>query len=244
MSIELVVSTRQLTKTFSGTEVIRGCSISVEKGTIYGFVGKNGAGKTTIIKILLGLLKPTTGEVAVLGLNPAQNNLEVLRRTGSLVETPVFYEHLSAVSNLQIHLEYMGEDNTNIEEILKMVGLVNVGTQPVSTFSLGMRQRLGIARALAHKPELLILDEPVNGLDPVGIKEMRELFLCLAKQKGITILLSSHILSEVEQIADRIGFIVDGIVVQETSPAKIRENDPAGLEDYFMQIVNGGKVNE
>lgn len=244
MSNELAVSTRQLTKTFSGTEVIRGCNISVEKGTIYGFVGKNGAGKTTVIKILLGLLKPTTGEAAVLGLNPAENNLEVLRRTGSLVETPIFYEHLSAASNLQIHLEYMGVGDTSLEEILKMVGLVNVGTQPVSTFSLGMRQRLGIARALVHKPELLILDEPVNGLDPVGIKEMRELFLYLAKQKGITILLSSHILSEVEQIADRIGFIVDGIVVQEISPLEISENYPAGLEDYFMQLVNGGKVNE
>lgn len=244
MSNELAVSTRQLTKTFSGAEVIRGCNISVEKGAIYGFVGKNGAGKTTVIKILLGLLKPTTGEAAVLGLNPAENNLEVLRRTGSLVETPIFYEHLSAASNLQIHLEYMGVGDTNLEEILKMVGLVNVGTQPVSTFSLGMRQRLGIARALVHKPELLILDEPVNGLDPVGIKEMRELFLYLAKQKGITILLSSHILSEVEQIADRIGFIVDGIVVQEISPLEISENYPAGLEDYFMQLVNGGKVNE
>lgn len=244
MSNELAVSTRQLTKTFSGAEVIRGCNISVEKGTIYGFVGKNGAGKTTVIKILLGLLKPTTGEAAVLGLNPAENNLEVLRRTGSLVETPIFYENLSAASNLQIHLEYMGVGDTNLEEILKMVGLVNVGTQPVSTFSLGMRQRLGIARALVHKPELLILDEPVNGLDPVGIKEMRELFLYLAKQKGITILLSSHILSEVEQIADRIGFIVDGIVVQEISPLEISENYPAGLEDYFMQLVNGGKVNE
>lgn len=244
MSNELAVSTRQLTKTFSGTEVIRGCNMSVEKGTIYGFVGKNGAGKTTVIKILLGLLKPTTGEAAVLGLNPAKNNLEVLRRTGSLVETPIFYEHLSAANNLQIHLEYMGVGDTDIEQILKMVGLVNVGTQPVSTFSLGMRQRLGIARALVHKPELLILDEPINGLDPVGIKEMRELFLCLAKQKGITILLSSHILSEVEQIADRIGFIVDGIVVQEISPLEIRESYPAGLEDYFMQIVNGGKANE
>lgn len=244
MSNELDILTTQLTKTFNGTEVIRGCNISVEKGTIYGFIGKNGAGKTTVIKMLLGLLKPTTGEVTVLGLNPAKNNLEVLRYTGSLVETPVFYEHLSATSNLQIHLEYMGVEDTNIEEILKMVGLINVGTQPVSTFSLGMRQRLGIARALSHKPKLLILDEPINGLDPVGIKEMRELFLYLAKQKGITILLSSHILSEVEQIADKIGFIVDGIVVQEISPAKIRENNPAGLEDYFMQIVSGGKVNE
>ena len=176
MSNELAISTKQLTKTFNGKEVIRGCNISVEKGTIYGFIGKNGAGKTTIIKTLLGLLKPTTGEVTVLGFNPVKNNLEVLRHTGSLVETPIFYEHLSAASNLQIHLEYMGMDNTNIEDVLNMVGLVNAGAQPVSSFSLGMRQRLGIARALVHKPELLILDEPINGLDPVGIKEMRELF--------------------------------------------------------------------
>jgi len=190
---------------------------------------------------LLGLLKPTTGEVTVLGLNPVKNNLEVLRHTGSLVETPIFYEHLSAANNLQIHLEYMGIENTNIEDILEMVGLVNTGMQPVSTFSLGMRQRLGIARALVHKPELLILDEPVNGLDPVGIKEMRELFIYLTKQKGITILLSSHILSEVEQIADKVGFIVDGMVTHEISPAEIKENYPAGLEDYFMQIVKEKK---
>lgn len=181
MSNELAISTKQLTKTFNGKEVIRGCNISVEKGTIYGFIGKNGAGKTTIIKTLLGLLKPTTGEVTVLGFNPVKNNLEVLRHTGSLVETPIFYEHLSAASNLQIHLEYMGMDNTNIEDVLNMVGLVNAGAQPVSSFSLGMRQRLGIARALVHKPELLILDEPINGLDPVGIKEMRELFFMPCK---------------------------------------------------------------
>lgn len=241
MDKELAVSIKQLTKTFNGKEVIRGCNISVEKGTIYGFIGRNGAGKTTIIKILLGLLKPTTGEVTVLGLNPVKNNLEVLRHTGSLVETLIFYEHLSAANNLQIHLEYMGIENTNIEDILEMVGLVNTGMQPVSTFSLGMRQRLGIARALVHKPELLILDEPVNGLDPVGIKEMRELFIYLTKQKGITILLSSHILSEVEQIADKVGFIVDGMVTHEISPAEIKENYPAGLEDYFMQIVKEKK---
>lgn len=244
MSSELAVSTKQLTKIFNGREVIRGCNMTVEKGSIYGFVGKNGAGKTTVIKMLLGLLKPTTGEAAVLNLNPAKDNLEILRRTGSLIETPIFYEHLSAFSNLQIHLGYMGMKDINIEDILKMVGLANAGTQPVSTFSLGMRQRLGIARAFIHKPELLILDEPINGLDPVGINEMRGLFVHLAKQEGITILLSSHILSELEQIADKIGFIVDGIIEHEVSPAEIKQNYPKGLEDYFMQIVNGGNTNE
>ena len=205
MSNELAISTKQLTKTFNEKEVIRGCNISVGKGTIYGFIGKNGAGKTTIIKTLLGLLKPTTGEVTVLGFNPVKNNLEVLRHTGSLVETPIFYEHLSASSNLQIHLEYMGVDNTNIEDVLNMVGLVNAGAQPVSSFSLGMRQRLGIARALVHKPELLILDEPINGLDPVGIKEMRELFLCLAKQKGITILCKLQMEEKVNEQTNSVG---------------------------------------
>lgn len=244
MSNELAVSTKQLTKIFNGREVIRGCNMAIEKGSIYGFVGKNGAGKTTVIKLLLGLLKPTTGEVTVLNLNPAKDNLEILRRTGSLIESPIFYEHLSAFNNLQMHLGYMGMKDTNIEDILKMVGLANVGTQPVSTFSLGMRQRLGIARAFIHKPELLILDEPINGLDPVGINEMRRLFVYLAKQEGITILLSSHILSELEQIADKIGFIVDGIIEHEVNPAEIKKDYPKGLEDYFMQIVNGGNANE
>lgn len=171
MNTELAVSTKQLTKAFNGKEVIRDCTMSVPKGTIYGFVGKNGAGKTTVLKILLGLLKPSMGEATVLGMDSVKNNLDILKRTGSLIETPIFYEHLSATENLQIHLDYMGITNADIAGTLEMVGLPNVGTQSVSTFSLGMRQRLGIARSLVHKPELLILDEPINGLDPVGIKE-------------------------------------------------------------------------
>lgn len=174
MSYELAISTKRLAKTFNGKEVIRSCSMSVEKGTIYGFVGKNGAGKTTVIKMLLGLLKPTAGEATVLGLDAIKDHLEIVRRTGSLVETPVFYEHLSALDNLEIHLGYINMQEVNPENVMEIVGLSNVGAQPVSTFSLGMRQRLGIARALVHKPELLILDEPINGLDPVGIKEKME----------------------------------------------------------------------
>ncbi len=243
MNTELVVSTKQLAKAFHGKEVIHDCTMSVERGTIYGFLGKNGAGKTTVFKILLGLLKPSMGEVTVLGMDSVKNNLDILKRTGSLIETPLFYEHLSAAENLQIHLDYMGITNADIDETLAMVGLPKVGAQPVSTFSLGMRQRLGIARALIHKPELLILDEPVNGLDPVGIKEMRELF-CNMKQTGITILLSSHILSEIEQTADRIGIIVDGTVIQEITPQEIKEQYAGGIEDYFMTVVNGGKGNE
>lgn len=244
MNTELAVSTKQLTKAFNGKEVIRDCTMSVPKGTIYGFAGKNGAGKTTVLKILLGLLKPSMGEATVLGMDSVKNNLDILKRTGSLIETPIFYEHLSATENLQIHLDYMGITNADIAGTLEMVGLPNVGTQSVSTFSLGMRQRLGIVRSLVHKPELLILDEPINGLDPVGIKEMRELFCNLVEQKNITILLSSHILSEIEQTADRIGVIVDGTVVQEISPQEIKKQYPNGMEDYFMTITNGGKTNE
>lgn len=165
MQHEFVVQTKNLCKAFAGKEVIHDCTMSVMRGTIYGFLGKNGAGKTTVFKILLGLLKPTMGEVSVLGMDSCKNNLEILRRTGSMIETPIFYEHLSAMNNLQLHLDYMEVKEANITETLKMVGLSNVGTGAVSTFSLGMRGRLAIARAIVHKPELLILDESVNGLE-------------------------------------------------------------------------------
>ncbi|MCQ4637574.1 ATP-binding cassette domain-containing protein [Anaerovorax odorimutans] len=244
MATALAVQTKNLCKTFNGKEVIKNCNMSVESGTIYGFLGKNGAGKTTVFKLLLGLLKPTMGQATVLGMDSVQNNLEILKRTGSLIETPVFYEHLSAFDNLQIHLEYMNSPCTDIKDTLEAVGLFNVGTQPVSAFSLGMRQRLGIARAIIHRPDLLILDEPINGLDPVGIREMRGLFKRLANQEGLTILLSSHILSEIEQIADRIGILAEGSILQEISPQEIKEKYPSGMEDYFMSITNGGVLNE
>lgn len=244
MSTNIAVQTRNLVKTFAGKEIIHDCTMSVEQGTIYGFLGKNGAGKTTVFKILLGLLQPTMGEATVLGMDSRKNSLDILKRTGSLIETPIFYEHLSAFDNLKLHLAYMGTPNADIDGTLKLVGLAGVGTGAVSTFSLGMRQRLAIARAVVHKPELLILDEPVNGLDPVGIKEMRELFCKLVQQEKITILLSSHILSEIEQTADRIGVIVDGAVVQEISPQEIKKQYPNGIEDYFMAITNGGANHE
>lgn len=241
---DLAVETKSLFKVFDSKEVIRYCSMSVERGTIYGFLGKNGAGKTTVFKILLGLLKPTMGEAIVLGMDSVKNNLDILKRTGSLIETPIFYEHLSAAENLRIHLDYMGITNADVTGALELVGLTNTGTQAVSTFSLGMRQRLGIARALTHQPELLILDEPTNGLDPAGIKQMRELFLNLVKERGLTILLSSHILSEIEQIADRIGVLAAGRVVEEIDTKELRKQYPNDLEKYFMDMTNGGKTNE
>lgn len=237
---QIVISASNLTKTFLGKEVIRNCTFSVERGSIYGFLGRNGAGKTTVLKLLLGLLKPSAGTASVLGLDSVRDNEAILRRTGSLIETPIFYEHLSAADNLRLHLAYMGIEDTDVEPMLCRVGLPGTGSQPVSAFSLGMRQRLAIARAIIHRPEVLILDEPVNGLDPVGMKEMRILFRRLVQEEEMTILMSSHLLSEIEQIADRVGVIADGTVVQEAEMADIRKQHPSDMEDYFISLIQGG----
>lgn len=244
MSNNLVIETKKLTKTFHGKEVIKCCNMGVEEGTVYGFLGANGAGKTTVFKLLSGLLTPTMGKVLVLGMDVVSERTKLLSEIGTLIETPVFYEHLSATENLKIHLAYMGKEGEDIADILSKVGLDDTGIQPVSTFSLGMRQRLAIARAIVHKPKLLILDEPINGLDPMGIREMRDLFLNLVKIQGMTLLISSHILTEIEHIADTIGVIVKGTIVKELSLAKVKAEYPSGLEDYFMDIMAGRKENE
>lgn len=235
-----IISASNLTKAFSGKEVIRNCTFSVKQGSIYGFLGRNGAGKTTVLKLLLGLLKPSAGTASVLGLDSVRDHEAILRRTGSMIEAPLFYEHLSAADHLRLHLAYMGMEDADVEPALCRVGLPGTGSQPVSTFSLGMRQRLAIARAIIHRPEVLILDEPVNSLDPVGMKEMRILFRRLVEEEGMTILMSSHLLSEIEQIADRVGVIADGTVVQEAEMADIRKQHPSDMEDYFISLIQGG----
>lgn len=237
---QIVISTSNLAKTFAGKAVIRNCTFSVERGSIYGFLGRNGAGKTTVLKLLLGLLKPSVGTAAVLGLDSARDNEAILRRTGNLIETPVFYEHLPAADNLRLHLAYMGIEEADVEPALCRVGLPGTGSQPVSTFSLGMRQRLAIARAIIHRPEVLILDEPVNGLDPVGMKEMRILFRRLVQEEGMTILMSSHLLPEIEQIADHLGIIADGTIVGEAEMTDLRKRHPSDLEDYLISLIQGG----
>lgn len=234
------IRTENLIKTFSGIEVIKGCNINVPKGCIYGLLGENGSGKTTIFKLLLGFLTPTAGKAEILDMDITSCRNEILRNVGSIIEVPEFYEHLSAIENLEIHLSYMGVQGLDISDVLEMVGLNATNNQPVSKFSLGMRQRLGIARAVVHKPKLLILDEPINGLDPMGIRQMRELFLKLKNNYGITILISSHILSEIEHIADTIGVIVNGIIVEEVAMSVVKERFPDGLEDYFFDIMSGG----
>ena len=239
MNKSLAVQTKKLTKDFPGNEAVKNCSINVERGTIYGLLGPNGAGKTTLFKIISGLLTPTMGNAQVLGKDIVSERDIILSEIGTIIETPIFYEHLSAAKNLGIHLAYMKKKPEDIDTVLSKVGLSNTGVQPVSKFSLGMRQRLAIARAIIHKPQLLILDEPINGLDPMGIREMRDFFIALVKEQNMTLLISSHILTEIEHIADTIGIIKDGTIVREVSMAKLKSESPSGLEDYFMDIMTG-----
>jgi len=240
MEKNFAVKTKKLTKCFETNEIIKGCDMEVEIGSIYGLLGANGVGKTTIFKLLTGLLSPTAGSVEVLGADIQSNRNTVLHQIGSLIETPVFYEHLSAEQNLEIHLAYMDTAGIGIRTVLDMVGLGKTGEKPVSKYSLGMRQRLAIARAIIHQPKLLILDEPMNGLDPMGIREIRELFLELVKKQNMTILLSSHILSEVEHVADVVGVIVSGKLAREVRLEQLNIQGYDSLEDYFFEIMKGG----
>ena len=224
-----MVQVREVVKVFDGKEVLRHLNMSVERGTIYGLLGANGAGKSTTFKLISGLLQPNTGAIQFDGEEIQVQDRKFLKEMGILIETPVFYEHLSARENLEIHLAYM-----------QMVGLADTGKKPVSKFSLGMKQRLAIARAISHSPKLLVLDEPVNGLDPMGIRQMRELFLALVKDYDMTVLISSHILSEIEYIADRVGVLVNGSIAREVPMSEVREICPEGLEDYFVNIMSGG----
>lgn len=238
--IEEAVLTKGLTKSYQGRTVLKDLNLSVKVGTVFGLLGANGAGKTTTFKMITGLLRPDSGEIIFSGTSVSGQDKEFLREMGILIETPVFYEHLSARENLELHLQYMGCGVDKVEEVLNRAGLQNTGRQPVSKFSLGMRQRLAIARAISHEPKLLVLDEPVNGLDPVGIRQMRELFLSLARESGMALLISSHILSEIEHVADWVGVLADGSIAKEVSMAQVRKDCPEGLEDYFFNIMRGG----
>lgn len=222
-----IIRTNNLTKVYKGKEVVSNVSMNVKKGEIYGFLGPNGAGKTTIMKMLTNLIKPTSGGVEIFGEKLTDHSYEILKRMGSIIEYPVFYDALTARENLELHCEYMGYyDHKAIDSVLDLVKLKNIDHKSVKEFSLGMKQRLGIARAIITKPELLILDEPINGLDPVGIKELRDLFHMLCHEYGMTLLISSHILGEIEQIVDTIGVISEGKLLKEVSIAEIhRENE-------------------
>ena len=172
-----ILQTNQLTKTIDGRDLVKNVSIHVKKGEIYGFLGPNGAGKTTVMKMITNLWKPTEGEVMLFGEKLTPTSYEVLKRMGSMIEFPSFYDHMSGKDNLKLHTEYMGYYMPgSVENTMDMLGLSEAAEKPVKSYSLGMKQRLGIARAILCKPELLVLDEPTNGLDPVGMKQLRDLF--------------------------------------------------------------------
>ena len=214
--VDYVIETNQLSKIYYNKRVVDSLNMHVEKGRIYGLLGKNGAGKTTTMCMLLNLTYPTSGEIFLFGKNPKKYSKEIYSKIGSIIETPGFYENLTAYENLKIIAKIRGDfDPYRISSVLRMVNLDEDKSKKFKDFSLGMKQRLGIAASIMHSPELLILDEPINGLDPFGIKEIRTLLKRLSHEFGITILISSHILSEIENIADVIGFMDHGVLIEE-----------------------------
>ncbi len=210
---DFVVSTEAITKLFHGKAAVRDVSLQVQPGSVYAFLGPNGAGKSTTIRMLLDLIRPSRGEIAMFGLDLQRHRSEILARTGSLVESPSLYEHLSARENLEIPRRILGAARSDIDRVLEIVGLEAVSRKLVSAFSLGMKQRLGLAQALLGKRELLLLDEPTNGLDPAGIQEMRSLIRQLPAEHGVTVFLSSHLLSEIEQVATHVGMLSQGELI-------------------------------
>lgn len=226
--MKAILKTNNLCKDFKKQKAVNNVSITVRENSIYGLLGPNGAGKSTTLKMITGMLRPTSGKVL---FNGHEWNRKDLEQIGALIETPPLYENLSAVENLEVRAKLLNIPKTRIDKVLKMVDLQNTGRKKAEQFSMGMKQRLGIAIALLNSPKLLILDEPTNGLDPIGIQELRSLIRSFPS-KGITVILSSHILSEVQLIADDIGIISNGILGYEG-----QMNKDENLENLFVEVV-------
>lgn len=227
-----ILQTTGLSKKIGSKTLVADVSLHIPKGEIYGFLGPNGAGKTTVMKMIMNLWKPTSGTIELFGEILTPKSYKFLQRIGSIVEFPTFYDHMTGRENLQLHCEYMGYYNVNsVENALEMLDLTHAADQTVKSYSLGMKERLGIARAIMCKPELLILDEPTNGLDPAGMKQIRDLLKTLCTDYGITIMISSHILSEVESIADTVGIIHHGKMMKE-----IRMQDIEEINFNYMEL--------
>ncbi|WP_418304239.1 ABC transporter ATP-binding protein [Paenibacillus ihbetae] len=239
-----IVETHNLSKTYGGSHSVNKVNLEVHAGQIFGFLGPNGAGKTTTLKMLLGLIKPTEGKIKVFGKDLEAHRPEILNQTGSLIESPSYYGHLTGYENLKVMQRLRSLPSKNIDHVLKIVRLENHKHKKADQYSLGMKQRLGIAMALLPFPKLLILDEPTNGLDPAGIGEIRELIKSLPRKYGITILLSSHLLSEIEQIATSVGIINDGKLLFQGTMESLQSGnkttisfktaDPARAEDLLL----------
>ncbi|AJD29928.1 ABC transporter ATP-binding protein [Clostridium sporogenes] len=236
-----IIETKNLTKSFESFNAVSNLNLQVKKGRIYGFLGPNGAGKSTTIRMLLGLIKPTNGEINIFGKSIKENRIKILKNTGSLVESPSYYANLTAYENLKISAKILNLKESYIDDVLETVKLTEWKNTQVKKFSLGMKQRLGIALALIGEPDLLILDEPTNGLDPEGIHEIRELIKELPKINGMSVLISSHILSEIQIMADDIGIINLGKLLFQGSLDELllKFPDEKNLEDIFLKLIKG-----
>lgn len=242
-TLTYALETHNLTKNLSGRDIVSDVNIRVKKGEIYGFLGPNGAGKTSIMKMITNLWKPTSGYITVMGKPLNDNSYDILKRMGSMIEYPTFYDGLTGEENLKLHCEYMGYYSPDcIADTLNMLGLAGAKGEKVRNYSLGMKQRLGIARAILAKPELLILDEPTNGLDPLGMKQIRDLLRMLCEEYGITILISSHLLSEIENVAHTIGIMNHGKLLQEISMDAITDQNFAYIELLVSDVKKAAYV--
>lgn len=240
-----IIETRNLTKTYLAGKSVADLSIHVQKGRIYGLLGKNGAGKTTTMKMLLGLIQPTTGEIFIWKKNLRGNEKKILPRIGSLIEAPGFYPNLTATENLNIFAALRGVPNPYaVKDALNLVHLPYKDKKLFSEYSLGMKQRLAIALAIMHDPELLILDEPMNGLDPIGIAEIRLFLRQLCEEKGKTILISSHILSEISLLADDIGILDKGVLLEEESLAKLEQKSSKYIHFTISDTAQAARILE
>jgi bacitracin transport system ATP-binding protein len=242
---EYVIETRNLTKQYGVQKSVSDLNIHVKRGRIYGLLGRNGAGKTTTMKMLLGLIKPTSGTVKIFGKSMIGNEKKILPRIGCLIESPGFYPNLTGTENLKIFVRLRGIPAKNaIKSALEVVGLPYNDKKLFSQYSLGMKQRLAIALAIMHDPELLILDEPINGLDPIGIAEVRDFIRELCDVRGKTILISSHILSEISLLADDIGIIDHGVLLEEESIAELEQKNSKYIHFVVSDAAQASRIIE
>lgn len=237
---QYIIKTKGLTKQFGEQLAVEKVNIHVARGKIYGLLGRNGAGKTTTMRMIMGLIQPTSGEIQLFGEDYRKNRKQTYQRIGSIIEAPGFYENLTGAENLKILAKLRGMHRKDaIEYALSTVGLDKEPEKTFGHYSLGMKQRLSIGAAIMHEPELLILDEPINGLDPIGIHQIRNDLVSLCKERGVTILISSHILSEIEQIADTIGVMHEGKLIEEINMAELHKKNRQYVE---FQISDENKA--
>ncbi|AOU00350.1 ABC transporter ATP-binding protein [Bacillus velezensis] len=232
--MEMVLELQQVKKTIKGRTIIHDLSFSVRAGEVFGFLGPNGAGKTTTIRMMVGLMKLSQGDIVICGESITKNYAKAVRHVGAIVENPELYKFLSGYKNLQQYARMVkGVTKEKIDEVIELVGLQDRIHDKVKTYSLGMRQRLGLAQSLLHNPKVLILDEPTNGLDPAGIREIRDHLKKLTREKGMAVIVSSHLLSEMELMCDRIGILQKGELVD---IQKVRDEEKEDKDTYFFHI--------